>query len=144
MRALEVFAATGRPLASFQARRSAPIVPLDRAVAVALMTERDALKVRIDARFDAMMERGALEEVERLRARGLDPALPAMRALGVPPLLAVLEGSLSRADAVSRAKAETRAYAKRQMTFLSHQLSGFMPVASGEAGHLRLAERMQY
>ena len=68
----------------------------------------------------------------RLRDRGLDPALPAMRALGVPPLLAHLGGSLSREEAVARAKAETRAYAKRQATFARHQLAGFTPVAPEE------------
>ena len=125
VRAMEVFAATGSPLASFQARRSAPILPIEKVVAVALVPARDALKARIDARFERMLEAGAITEVERLRARGLDPALPAMRALGVPPLLAHLDGRLSREDAAARAKAETRAYARRQVTFLRHQLPDF-------------------
>ena len=128
LRALEVFAATGRPLSSFQALRSAPTLRLDDAVAVALVPERDALRVSIDARFDRMMETGAIAEVERLRDRKLDPRLPAMRALGVPPLLEHLAGVLSLNAAVSRAKAETRAYAKRQVTFLRHQLPDFTPV----------------
>lgn len=137
LRALEVFEATGRPLAAFQARRSPPLVPSGRAWAVALAPERDGLRRAIDARFDRMMARGALDEVARLRARGLDPALPAMRALGVPPLLAHLDGTSSLDEAVARSKAGTRAYAKRQITFARSQLSGFAAVAP-EAGDAAL------
>ncbi len=133
VRALEVFAATGRPLAAFQARRAPPVLPMARAWAVTLTPDRAALKLAIDARFDAMMAAGALDEVRRLRARGLDPALPAMRGLGVPPLSAHLDGALPLDAAVVRAKAETRAYAKRQETFARHQLAGFVPAAPEEA-----------
>ena len=76
-----------------------------------------------------MMEGGALAEAARLAGRGLDPALPAMRALGVPPLLDHLAGALTLDGAVARAKAETRAYAKRQETFNRHQLPGFAAAA---------------
>ena len=126
VRALEVFVATGRPLATFQASRSAPVLPAGRWTGVALTPGRGGLRRAIDARFDRMMEAGALAEVGRLAARGLDPALPALRALGVPPLLAHLGGALSLAEAVARSKAGTRAYAKRQDTFARHQLPGFM------------------
>ena len=129
VRALEVFAATGRPLAAFQARRSAPVLPVEHARAIVLTPERAALRHAIEARFDRMMEQGALDEVRRLRGRGLDPALPALRALGVPPLLAHLDAALSLDAAVVRSKAETRAYAKRQDTFARHQLTGFVPAA---------------
>ena len=128
LRALEVFAATGRPLAAFQACRSAPVLAPGRWIGVALTPERDGLRRAIAARFDRMMEQGALAEVERLAARGLDPALPAMRALGVPPLMAYRAGTLSLIEAVERSKAETRAYAKRQDTFARHQLTGFTRV----------------
>ena len=128
LRALEVFAATGRPLASLQAQRSAPVLAPGRWIGVALSPEREGLRRAIEARFDRMMEKGALAEVDRLAVRRLDPALPAMRALGVPPLLAHRAGLLSLAEAVARSKAETRAYAKRQDTFARHQLAGFAPV----------------
>lgn len=128
VRALEVFAATGRPLAAFQASRSAPVLGEGSWVGVALTPGRDGLRRAIDARFDRMMEAGALAEAERLAGRALNPALPALRALGVPPLLAHLAGALSLADAVARSKAETRAYAKRQDTFARHQLAGFTAV----------------
>ena len=129
VRALEVFAATGRPLAALQASRSAPFLGEGTWVGVVLTPARDGLRGAIDARFDRMMAEGALDEVERLVRRGLDPALPAMRALGVPPLAAHLHGSLPLADAVARGKAETRAYAKRQGTFARHQLAGFTPAS---------------
>lgn len=133
LRALEVFAATGRPLAEFQARRSAPALPMAQAVAITLAPERAALRRTIEVRFDGMMTAGALDEVRRLGARGLDPALPAMRALGVPPLLAHLAGTLTLDEAVARSKAETRAYAKRQDTFARHQLAGFALTAPADA-----------
>lgn len=133
VRALEVFAATGRPLAAFQASRSAPVLGEGSWTGLALAPGREASRRAIDARFDRMMGAGALAEVERLAARGLDPALPAMRALGVPPLLAHLEGALSLDSAVARSKAETRAYAKRQDTFARHQLAGFTAVAPDAA-----------
>ncbi len=125
LRALEVFAATGKPLASFQGPRSAPLLDATRCKAFFLAVEREALNRRIDARFDRMMEAGALDEVSRLRERGLDPALPAMRAHGVPHLLAHLDGHMSLDEAIMRGKLDTRHYAKRQFTFARHQLPSF-------------------
>ena len=72
----------------------------------------------IDARFDAMLAAGALEEVRSLLALGLSSELPVMRALGVAPLAAHLAGATSLEAAVAAAKAETRQYAKRQLTWL--------------------------
>ena len=126
LRALEVLEATGRPLAAFQDHRVPPVLGPDSFVGVVIGVERENLRAAIDRRFDAMMAAGALDEVRRLAALGLDPALPAMRALGVPPLLDHLAGRLSLEEAVHRAKAETRAYAKRQETFARHQLPGFV------------------
>ncbi len=77
---------------------------------------------RIDDRFDRMIGNGALEEVRRLAALGLDPALPAMKAIGVPELQAVLAGELDAGDAIAHAKIATRQYAKRQATWFRHQL----------------------
>lgn len=130
LRALEVFEATGQPLASFQGRRQAPMLAPGSWRAVFLAPEREELHRRINARFDAMMEAGALEEVAALGARGLDPLLPAMRAHGVPGLLAWLGGQarldwVTREAAVERGKADTRRYAKRQFTFARHQLPNF-------------------
>ncbi len=79
---------------------------------------REALYARIDDRFNRMMASGALDEVARLAALDLDPGLPAMRALGVRPLMAHLRGEIPLEEAAVRAKTETRRYAKRQMTWL--------------------------
>ncbi|MDP2357301.1 MAG: tRNA (adenosine(37)-N6)-dimethylallyltransferase MiaA [Beijerinckiaceae bacterium] len=136
LRALEVFEATGQPLASFQGRRQAPMLAPGAWRAVFLAPDRAELYRRIDERFDAMMEQGALDEVQALGARGLDPLLPAMRAHGVPGLLAWLrgeqcEGWTTREAAVERGKADTRRYAKRQFTFARHQLPDFPWASSG-------------
>ena len=129
LRALEVFAATGQPLASFQNRRAAPLLDPATTAAFFLLPERAALKARIDARFHAMMEQGALGEVEGLAARGLDPALPVMRAHGVPGLIDYLRGDATLAEAIARGQRDTRAYSKRQVTFVRHQLPEFAMVA---------------
>jgi tRNA dimethylallyltransferase len=133
LRALEIFAATGKPLASFQGVRAAPLLDATRCRAFFLAPQRETLYARIDARFDRMMESGALEEVASLRERKLDPALPAMRAHGVPHLIAFLDGGMSREEAVLRGKRDTRHYAKRQFTFARHQLPGFTWLSSEAA-----------
>lgn len=120
LRALEVFAATGQSLASFQNMRSAPL--LADFAGIFLAPGREVLRAKIDARFDGMLADGALEEVQALAARGLDPALPVMRAHGVPALAAHLRGEMSLEEAAATGKADTRAYARRQLTFARHQL----------------------
>ena len=69
-----------------------------------------------------MMAAGGLDEVVALRARALDPALPVMRAHGVPGLVAHLDGSMSLDEAITKGQADTRAYAKRQVTWFRHQM----------------------
>jgi tRNA dimethylallyltransferase len=140
LRALEVFEATGQSLASFHATRAAPLLDAKDVFAVFLATEREALKARIDARFDAMLQTGALQEAAALRERRLDPALPVMRAHGVPHLIAHLNGELSLAEAARRAKLDTGRYAKRQATFARHQLAAFQWLTAQEAETLALAE----
>lgn len=125
-RALEVFRAAGRPLAAFQDARRPPALAPGTWRGVFLGVDREALYGRIDRRFDAMIAAGALDEVRALAARRLDPALPAMRAHGVPGLLAYLAGETTLEAAVARGKADTRHYAKRQFTWARHQLPGFV------------------
>ncbi len=142
LRALEVFAAAGRPLASFQGARAAPALRPSEWTGLFLAPDRDALHKRIDARFDAMLEAGALDEAAALMRRRLDPALPVMRAHGVRHLIEHLEGRLSLAEAAELSKLETRRYAKRQFTWARHQLMGFdwiAPEATVEAGARGLA-----
>ena len=126
IRAWEILEATGKPLSSFQALRSEPLLPMEDVTGIVLSPQRDTLRRQIDERFDRMMAAGALDEVKALVRRGLNPALPVMRALGVPPLLAYLGLALSLDAAVTRSKTETRAYARRQVTFARHQLPGFV------------------
>ncbi len=125
LRALEIFETTGKPLASFQEKRSAPLLDAARCAAVFLAPDRETLHARIDARFDRMMAEGALEEVAALHARKLDPTFPAMRAHGVPGLICYLDGRATLEEAIARGKADTRYYTKRQRTFARHQLPGF-------------------
>ena len=133
LRALEVMASTGRPLVSFLGARAAPAFRGGEWAGLYLAPDRAALGQRIDARFDAMLARGALDEVAGLMQRRLDPALPVMRAHGVPHLIGHLEGRLTLEDAAKRSKLDTRHYAKRQFTWARHQLAGFKWVAPDEA-----------
>ncbi|PVE25374.1 tRNA (adenosine(37)-N6)-dimethylallyltransferase MiaA [Microvirga sp. KLBC 81] len=121
-RALEIFAATGQPLVSFHgARQPGPLsdVPV---IKLFLSPEREELRRRIDQRFLAMMEQGALDEVRALGERNLDPMLPAMRAHGVPGLLSYLRGEIPLDEAIAKGQGDTRRYAKRQFTWFRHQL----------------------
>ena len=132
-RALEVVEATGRSLTDWHREGLPPLLPPDTFSAVFLAPERDALYARIDARFGAMLESGALDEVEALAARGLDPLLPAMKAHGVPALIRHLKGEITREEAAEIGRADTRHYAKRQFTWFRHQLPEFEWVKPDEA-----------
>jgi tRNA dimethylallyltransferase len=125
LRALEVIEATGRGLAEWRAEPGVPVLHTGMYRAVFLETERDALGKRIDARFDKMLEEGALEEVKSLKARNLDPRMPAMKAHGVPWLIRFLNGEISFDEAVAQGKRDTRQYAKRQETWFRNQLPEF-------------------
>jgi tRNA dimethylallyltransferase len=132
-RALEVMLATGRSILDWHEENKPAAVDLAQAAKIFLLPERDALTRRIDARFDAMMAAGALDEVRALNARKLDPNLPAMKAHGVPWLIRYLAGEVALADAVERAKLETRQYTKRQATWFRNQLPEFVCVAPRDA-----------
>lgn len=120
-RALEVMRSTGRSLADWQQGRTGGISPAVDIHAGVLLPPRDWLYRRCDQRFAVMVERGAIAEVEVLLARGLDPALPVMRAIGVPELAGYLRGEWSIDEACARASQATRNYAKRQYTWFRHQ-----------------------
>jgi tRNA dimethylallyltransferase len=118
LRALEVIDATSVSLAEWQGADAAAVLHPEGLLRIVIAPEREALYAAIDARFDRMIEQGAIEEVRALLALGLDPALPAMRAHGVRELAAYLAGDSSLEAAVEKAKTESRRYAKRQMTWL--------------------------
>ena len=139
-RALEVIEATGRSLPDWHREGLPPLLPPGEFSALFLAPEREQLYARIDARFDAMLEAGALAEVERLAGRNLDPLLPAMKAHGVPALIRHLRGELTRVEAAEIGRADTRHYAKRQFTWFRHQLPEFEWVQP-EAARVWLEER---
>jgi tRNA dimethylallyltransferase len=121
-RALEVVLATGRPLADWHREGLPPAIDAANAIKIFLDVDRAELYRRIDARFDAMLASGALDEVRQLAARHLDPSLPAMKAHGVSWLIRQFAGEITLAEAAEGAKRDTRRYTKRQATWFRHQL----------------------
>jgi tRNA dimethylallyltransferase len=132
-RALEVIVATGRSIDEWNRDNSVPLLDPSGTVKVFLEPERKHLYVTIDARFDKMIAAGALDEVAALSRRNLDPLLPAMKAHGVPWLIKHLAGAMTLAEAVEKAKLDTRHYAKRQFTWFRHQLADWARVAPDTA-----------
>jgi tRNA dimethylallyltransferase len=143
LRALEVHAATGRPLIEFQNAREPPPLAAGEWAGLFLAPERAALNARIEARFETMLRAGALDEVAALARRGLDPALPVMRAHGAPHLIAHLQGRLSLTEAAALGVRDTRQYSKRQFTWARHQMPDFVWVAP-EAAEAAGAEALGF
>lgn len=125
LRALEVMEATGRGLAQWREEPGVPVLNSGNYQAIFLETDREILGKRIDARFDRMLAEGALDEAKRLKARALDPRMPAMKAHGVPWLMKFLDGEMTLDAAANEGKRDTRQYAKRQETWFRNQLPEF-------------------
>jgi tRNA dimethylallyltransferase len=136
VRALEVLEATGRSLASWQTEPGPALFDTADVVRLVVRRERQALQRRCDARFDAMLAAGALDEVAALVASHVPADRPAMKALGVQPLAAYLVGALSRDDAVAQAKADTRRYVKRQETWIRKFMADWEVVSGDEVDAL--------
>jgi tRNA dimethylallyltransferase len=117
VRALEVLEATGRSLLDWQQVRGEPLLDPAEAELLFVSPPREVLYSRCDARLEAMIEAGALDELRRLAELRLSADEPVLRALGVRPLMAHLDGVLSLDAALADAKTETRRYAKRQLTW---------------------------
>jgi tRNA dimethylallyltransferase len=132
-RALEVALATGRSITDWHARGMEPALDPHAAVKVFLDVDRAQLYRRIDSRFDAMLASGALDEVRALAGRQLDPALPAMKAHGVPWLIRHIRSEIDLPAAVDAAKRDTRRYSKRQATWFRHQLPDWTWIAPERA-----------
>jgi tRNA dimethylallyltransferase len=128
-RAWEVWRGTGTGLAAWQAKTARP-APW-RFAAILLDPPRTELRAAISARFDAMLREGALDEVRALLALQLDPALPAMRAHGVPELSAHLSGEITLEEAGRRIELVTGQYTKRQATWFRHH-----PLADAAHSHM--------
>ena len=122
VRALEVLESTGRSLADWQRAPGRPVLLEHEIVRLLVIPERASHGALIEARFDAMMAGGALEEARTLLALGYSSELPLMRALGVAQLAGHLRGELSLSEAIAAAKGDTRKYAKRQLTWLKRNM----------------------
>ncbi|WP_018387763.1 tRNA (adenosine(37)-N6)-dimethylallyltransferase MiaA [Ancylobacter sp. FA202] len=134
MRALEVFEATGRPLARWQeAPAEGPVLPAADCVRLFLATDRTVLRARIADRFHAMMAQGALEEARALLARGLPADRTLLKAHGMPWFARHLAGEIPLKAAVEGAILDTRHYAKRQETWFRHQLDGWTALPREDA-----------
>ncbi len=130
VRALSVALATGRSLSSWQAEAVDP--PLAAWRGLVLDPPREALYAQCDARLGVMAANGALEEVGVLLARGLDPGLPVMKALGVPEFAAHLRGEMTLDQALAAARQSTRRYAKRQTTWFRNQTPDWPRLAAAD------------
>ncbi len=133
LRALEVVEATGIGLAEWREEPGVPALNSRDYQAIFLETDRDALGKRIDARFEKMLEEGALGEVKRLKTRDLDPRMPALKAHGVPWLIKYLDGEMPLEEAAAQGKRDTRQYSKRQETWFRNQLPEFARVKPEKA-----------
>jgi tRNA dimethylallyltransferase len=120
-RALEVIRSTGRALGDWQAAKTGGIGAEVALKPLVLLPPRAWLYARCDERFAAMLDGGGVAEVEALLARGLDPALPVMRAIGVAEIAAMLDGRADRDATLAAGAQATRRYAKRQYTWFAHQ-----------------------
>ncbi len=120
IRAWEVFEATGETLSAFQALPRAPMIagPAERIV---IEPPREALYAQCEVRAAAMLSAGAIEEVARLRQRGLDGDLPVMKALGVPEISSFLSGDMDQDACLAALQQSTRRFAKRQLTWFRNQ-----------------------
>ncbi len=136
IRAYAVVSATGTALPQWHKNQSTK-PPLEaKFLQIQIMPDRAALYGKIEKRFDAMMEDGALDEVKTLMALELDPALPAMKALGVPELMSHLKNECDLDDALDHAKQMTRNLAKRQMTWFRNQSTPDCVLGGFGSGHL--------
>jgi tRNA dimethylallyltransferase len=124
LRAYEVFAATGRPLVEWQQSPSEPVLKNLRLAKFMADPPREILRARIAARFEKMVDEGGLAEAMALK--NLDPSLPAAKLLGLRPLIALGEGQLGRAEALSLAITATRQFAKRQSTWFRHRMPEYV------------------
>ncbi|MBW8635816.1 tRNA (adenosine(37)-N6)-dimethylallyltransferase MiaA [Hoeflea sp. WL0058] len=121
VRALEVHEASGKSIRHFQETKGKSLLEGPVLRRIVLAPDRAPLRQRIRARFEAMMDAGAVEEAQALLAMNLPPDLPSMRAIGVREIAAWLGGDLTRDEAVERAVIATAQYAKRQMTWFRNQ-----------------------
>ncbi len=120
-RALEVIRSTGKPMVDWHGKQVGGIGDSVSLYPLILTPDREELYNRCDTRFEWMIDAGAVEEVEALVTRHLNPELPVMRAIGVREIAAWLKGDLSRGEMIAAGQLSTRQYAKRQFTWFRNQ-----------------------
>lgn len=120
-RALEVIEGTGRSISEWRKIKTGGIADEISLRPLLLLPPREWLYQRCDVRFEQMMQNGAIQEVEALVAQQMPHDAPVMRAIGVPEISAMLNGTMSEAEAIARGKIATRQYAKRQFTWFRNQ-----------------------
>lgn len=145
VRAWEVIEATGRSLADWQTRPDgAPADTAARFIKLVLLPERRQLYASCDARFVAMVKRGALDEARQLAGYADEPGLPGLKALGLRELIGHIRGEITLEAAIAAGQQATRRYAKRQMTWFRHQFAGarsiMIEAAAGKFSESFLAE----
>ncbi|TVQ57637.1 MAG: tRNA (adenosine(37)-N6)-dimethylallyltransferase MiaA [Rhodobacteraceae bacterium] len=133
LRAWEALEQTGEGLAAWHARTPPPPLPLDRTVPLLLSPDRATLYARCDARFDAMLAGGALDEARAVAALGLPETAPGLKAVGGRELIAHVRGDSSLAEAADAAKAATRNYAKRQITWFRKRMIAWQALSAKES-----------
>ncbi len=122
VRALEVLDSSGKSLAHWQSQPGRPVIAVDEAVRLLMLPDRATLHARAEARFERMVDNGALAEAAAIADLQLDRDLPAMRAIGVAPMIAAARGEMPVRQAVELAQTETRQYIKRQETWLRRNM----------------------
>lgn len=132
-RAWEVLTATGRALADWQDDTPPPPLPLNACSALVLESSKDWLEARIRKRFRAMLDQGAMDEVEAMRDR-FDPSLPSCKAIGAPELMAYATGRMTLEEAEESAAIATRRFAKRQRTWFRARMEKWRKI-SPEIGY---------
>lgn len=128
-RAWEVLQATGRGLADWQADTPPPLLPLAACQPLLVEANKDWLNTRIARRFDAMLDMGALDEVQA-NLPDWDAARLSSKAIGAPELVAYLRADLTLDDAREAATIATRQFAKRQRTWFRARMRQWRRIAA--------------
>lgn len=139
-RAWEVLRATGRGLTDWHSETPPPLLPLEAAHGLNLQSKTEWLNQRIDARFDRMLELGALDECRAVLDSGWDPSHPSCQAIGASELIAFLQGEMPLDEAIHQAKLQTRQYAKRQRTWFRSKMRAWHEVEIPMGDHQLLRD----
>ena len=130
LRAWEVLEATGRGIADWQDETGPALLPLESATALLLEAPPDWLNPRIEARFDAMLDAGLLDEA-RANRPGWHPALPSAKAIGAADVMAHVDGALDLAALRNNVAIQSRQYAKRQRSWFRARMAGWRRIDPG-------------